>query len=151
MSFPPKKSCFSLFLQSFPNKKSHKPSLFLHIFPKNHVLGLTSFQPLKLPISPPWSIICRRLAAKRKMPGASVLATQSPRGVERAKCQSAAWQSWRSPPGAFFLSKNHIEKSHRIYSPRNDGETPEGFPLSLGCPTISSLITIHLGFPLSGA
>ena len=42
----------------------------------------------------PWCSICRKVAAKRKRPAASVLLTQSPEAVERAKCQAVAWQSW---------------------------------------------------------
>ena len=99
-----------LFLQNFPiihPFATIMESFFItsiHVHQKTSDFSIVSHKKLgqldlptskEAPSSRPWCIICRRVLAKRKIPAASVLLTQSPEGVERAKCQSVAWQSWR--------------------------------------------------------
>ena len=71
-------------------------AIFNHFLCEFTIEAMESIASTSQPVAPPgpWCSICRKVAAKRKRPAASVLLTQSPEAVERAKCQSVAWQSW---------------------------------------------------------
>ena len=125
-----------LFLQNFPiihPLATIMESFFItsiHVHQKTSDFAIVSHNKLgqldlptsnESPSSRPWCIICRRVLAKRKIPAASVLLTQSPEGVKRAKCQSVAWQSWihwRWNTHFFFSAfpKSKMPTGQKIYS-----------------------------------